>query len=320
LPPRERQRAEGIDLNTASSSPAISIVRPPAKSVPGSQSGYFVVGTGDPVVMLHSSLGSKLQWTALAEQLSNRFRVIALDLCGYGDNPALSTAATFTLDDEVRLVTAHLDRLVAPQVRVHVVGHSYGGLVALRFAQCHGDRVASLSLYEPVALRLLDDGDTALLDIARLAERVADLVAAGHRHDAAEAFVDYWSGEGSYARLSVAAQTSIARRIDKVPLDFRAARRGPLCPADLRAIVAPTLLLGGTRSPTVVQRIVAVLARMLPNRRTWWFDAGHMAPIEQANRINYWIEAFVEASANGSASATAPRALAAPATWASAAD
>jgi pimeloyl-ACP methyl ester carboxylesterase len=168
--------------------------------MPGSQSGYFVVGTGDPVVMLHSSLGSKSQWTALAEQLSNRCRVIALDLCGYGDNPAPSTAATFTLDDEVRLVTAHLDRLVAPQVRVHVVGHSYGGLVALRFAQCHGDRVASLSLYEPVAFRLLDDGDAALSDIARLADQVTRLVAAGRRHDAAQAFVDYWSGDGSSRR------------------------------------------------------------------------------------------------------------------------
>src|SRR5947207_2311676 len=199
--------------------------RPPPKFMPGSQSGYFVVGTGDPVVMLHSSLGSKSQWTALAAQLSSRFRVIALDLCGYGDNPAPSTAATFTLDDEVRLITAHIERLVAPHVRVHVVGHSYGGLVALRFAQCHGDRVASLSLYEPVAFRLLDDHDTALLDVARLAEGVAGLLAAGHRHDAAEAFVDLWSGNGSYARLPVAAQTGIAHRIDKVPLDFQAAWR-----------------------------------------------------------------------------------------------
>jgi pimeloyl-ACP methyl ester carboxylesterase len=294
------------------------MVRPPAKHRPGGQSGYFVAGAGEPVVMLHSSLGSKSQWGALAEQLSTRFRVIALDLCGYGDNPVPSTTATFTLDDEVRLVTTHLDRLVAPQVRVHVVGHSYGGLVALRFAQCHGDRVASLSLYEPVAFRLLDDRDTTLSDIARLADRVTRFVAAGRRDDAARAFVDYWSGDGSYARLPLPAQANMARRIDKVPLDFQAAWRCPLSPADLRAIVAPTLLLAGTRSPTVLQRIVSVLARTLPNRRTWRFDAGHMAPIEQANRINYWIEAFVEACAEGGAAAVAPRAVVTPATWASA--
>lgn len=292
-------------MNADLRSPANSIVRPPEKEVAGDQCGYFVAGAGEPVVMLHSSLGSKSQWTALAEQLSTRFRVIALDLCGYGDNPALAPASTFALDDEVRLVATHLDRLVAPRVPVHVVGHSYGGLVALRFAHCHADRVASLSLYEPVAFRLLDDGDVALSGIARLVDRITRLVAAGRRHDAAEAFVDYWSGDGRYASLPLAAKTHVARRIDKVPLDFEAAWRWPLSPADLRAIVAPTLLLGGTRSPSVAQRIVSVLARTLPNRRTWWFDAGHMAPVEQASRINYWIKTFVEACAGRRTTAAA---------------
>jgi hypothetical protein len=45
-----------------------------------------------------------------------------------------------------------------------------------------------------------------------------------------------------------------------------------------------------------------------------------MAPIEQANRINYWIEAFVEACAEGGAGAAAQRAVVAPAASASAAD
>src|SRR5947207_7315785 len=122
--------------------------------------------------MLHSWLSSKSQWGALAERLASRFRVIALDLCGYGDNavPAMGTA--FTLDDEVRFVTDRLDDLVEARVRVHLVGHSYGGLVALRFAQCRSHRVASLSLYEPVAFRLLDDADTARIDVRRLEKLV----------------------------------------------------------------------------------------------------------------------------------------------------
>ena len=108
--------------------------------------GPLVVGAGSPVVLLHSSLSSKAQWTALAERLAPRFRVIALDLYGYGDSPMPDAAASFTLDDEVRLVADAVDRLVPPHVRVHVVGHSYGGLVALRFAQHSRGRVASLSL------------------------------------------------------------------------------------------------------------------------------------------------------------------------------
>ncbi len=164
-------------MSTHSSLNAVPDVRSPRPGNFHEGPGYFVAGAGTPVVLLHSSLGSKSQWTALAERLASRFRVIALDLCGYGDNAACATGTSFTVDDEVRLVTAHLDRLVEPHIRVHVVGHSYGGLVALRFAQCRRGRVASLSLYEPVAFGILDDDDAELADVRHVAERVA----AAHR-------------------------------------------------------------------------------------------------------------------------------------------
>jgi len=259
--------------------------------------GYFVAGAGTPVVMLHSSLGSKSQWAALAERLARRFRVIAIDLCGYGDNAGVAPGPSFSLDDEVRLVTARLDKLVAPHLRVHVVGHSYGGLVALRFAQAWRGRTASLTMYDPVVFRALSENDPALAAVTALAERVAAFVEAGQRQHAARAFVDFWSGEGSFASLPLPAQCSIARRVDKIPLDFEAASRWPLSPVDLRTIATPTLLLAGKRSPAVAKRIVASLSRELPNRRVRWIDSGHMGPITDAHQVNPWIETFVDTCA-----------------------
>jgi len=293
----------------------------PLQPAPGTdRPGYFAAGAGAPVVMLHSSLSSKSQWIALAERLASRFRVIALDLCGYGDNVMPATGTAFTLDDEVGLVTDRLHHLVGANIRVHLIGHSYGGLVALRFAQCMRDRVASLSLYEPVVFRMLDNEDTALADIKRLADLVARLAAAGRRHAAAQVFVDFWSGAGTYASLPLPARAAIARRVDKLPLDFQAALSWPLDRADLRAIVAPTLLLGGSRSPAIVQRIHTLLTRALPNRRSGSFDTGHMAPITDAHRVNAWIEAFLEACMERDAVFAAPRAIVSPAAWESAAD
>jgi pimeloyl-ACP methyl ester carboxylesterase len=268
--------------------------------------GYFVAGAGAPVVMLHASLGSKSQWTALAERLASRYRVIALDLCGYGDNDLPAATASFTLDDELRLVADHLDRLVGADARVHVVGHSYGGLVALRFAQSKPERVASLSLYEPVVFRMLNEKDETLAGPMRVAELVAQFLAAGHRHDAAKAFVDFWSGEGSYASMPLPLQASIARRVDKVPLDFRAASSWPSRLADLRTIAAPTLLLAGNRSPAVVQRIHTLLALTLSNCRVGSFEAGHMGPITHAHRVNPWIEAFVDVCAERDTALASP--------------
>jgi pimeloyl-ACP methyl ester carboxylesterase len=270
--------------------PAVGVVR----DVPRARTGYFVAGTGTPVVMLHSSLGSKGQWSVLAEQMSGRYRVIALDLCGYGDNPPVTSAASFTLDDEVRLVADRLDALVEPHLRVHVIAHSYGALVALRLAQRARGRVASLALYEPVAFRLLADDDPANVEVRRLSERVATLVASGHRHAAALAFVDFWSGNGSFAALPLPAQTAIARRVDKLPLDFQAARSWPRNAEDLRVVAAPTLLVTGDRSPAVVRRIHRMLMRFLPNARVAALDAGHMGPITDSARVNAWIEAFID--------------------------
>jgi pimeloyl-ACP methyl ester carboxylesterase len=296
-------------MNANATSAAAPIDRAPERPVLQEGRGYFTAGSGAPVVMLHSSLASKSQWKALAERMASRFRVIALDLRGYGDNTA-ATGSAFALDEEVRLVTDHLDRLVEPHLRIHVVGHSYGGLVALRFAHRWRGRVASLSLYEPVAFRILDDDDAAMTAIRRLVERLGRLIAAGRRLDATQAFMDFWGGEGSYASLPPAARDRLSRRIDKLPFDFQAAGRWPARPSDLRAIVAPTLLLAGRRSPAVVQRIASTLSRILPNRRIGWFDFGHMGPITHADRVNPWIEAFVDLCAG---SARRPRGRALPA-------
>ena len=306
-----------MDMNTRSALNAVPAAMQPDVRV--GRPGYFVVGAGEPVVLLHSSLSSKSQWGGLAERLARRFRVIAIDLCGYGDNAGVDAGKPFTLDDEVRLITTHLDKFVEPHVRVHVVGHSYGGLVALRFAQSRRGRIASVALYDPVVFRALHDDDAALAEIKGLAESVAGLVMAGKRSDAAQAFVDFWGDEGGFASLPVPVRESIARRVDKVPLDFQAAVRWPLSPVDLRVITAPTLLLAGARSPTVVKRIVTSLSRELPNRRVRWIDAGHMGPITHAHRVNPWIETFVDLCAERDAAPSSPRADIAPALWAPAA-
>lgn len=267
--------------------------------------GFSMAGAGTPVVMLHASLSSRAQWTALVDRLAPRYRTIALDLCGYGDSAVPAGRTPFTLDDEVRFVAERLDRLVDTSTRFHLVGHSYGGVVALRFAQSRSNRIASLSLYEPVAFGMLDDEDAA--EMARLANHLSGLIQARHREEATQAFVDFWSGAGTYESLPLPARVGLARRVDKVPLDFQAASCWPRTAEDLRTIVAPTLLLVGNRGPAIAERMHARLARALPNGRVGPLEAGHMGPITDAHRVNHWIEAFVDVCEERHAAFAAPR-------------
>jgi pimeloyl-ACP methyl ester carboxylesterase len=255
--------------------------------------GYFEAGRGPVVVLLHASLSSKAQWTALAQRLAGRFRAIAVDLCGYGDNGLPPGGREFSVDDEIRAVDACLEHRVDPQEPLHLVGHSYGGVVALRYAQSRPERVASLSLYEPVAFSVLDADDPALQPIGALADRAAGWIAAGKREVATRAFVDFWSGAGSYDALSPAARSAVIQRVDKVPLDFQAARTWPGDRHVLHGIDAPTLLMLGNQSPMVTQRIHAVLTRTLAHRSVGYFDCGHMGPLTDPFPINRWIESFI---------------------------
>jgi hypothetical protein len=65
----------------------------------------------------------------------------------------------------------------------------------------------------------------------------------------------------------------------------------------LRTIAVPTLLLAGKSSPEIMKHIIASLSRELPHRRVRWIDSGHMGPVTDGDRVNPWIEAFVDACA-----------------------
>ena len=105
-------------------------------------------GSGPAVVLLHSSLASKAQWRGLAERLARRHHTLAIDLLGYGDAPAPGGYDDFTLATEVRRVLALVSQRLRPGERFQLVGHSYGGGVALRLAQTEPQRVASLALFD----------------------------------------------------------------------------------------------------------------------------------------------------------------------------
>ena len=253
----------------------------------------LATGLPTPVVMLHASLSCKSQWDPLVETLGSRFEPVALDLIGYGTHALPPPAPAFTVDDEVRHADQKLKAVVGARP-VHLVGHSYGALVALRLAQRHPARVASLTLYEPVALRLLGDDDPSHASLRALAERVQRHIGAGRNQDAAQAFVDHWNGGGYFGSLPATTRHAIAKRVAKVVLDFQASLRWPAHASELRTIAAPTLLLVGTQGHDVTQRIAAKIVTAIPDCSLRACEAGHLGPIDSPAAVNPWIEAFID--------------------------
>jgi len=94
------------------------------------------------VMLLHGLGGSRISWEPQLAELGRRVVVAAWDLPGYGASPPLDGPMTFrSLADAV---VGFADELCAD--RVHVVGISFGGMIAQYVAAASPDRVASLTL------------------------------------------------------------------------------------------------------------------------------------------------------------------------------
>ena len=138
-----------------------------------SPSAFFrEAGLGPAVVCLHSSASSSGQWRGLMDRLAPTFRVIAVDLYGYGQSPAWSGRRPFSMDDELALLEPVFR---SAGERFHLVGHSYGGAIALKAALAHTGRIASLAIFEPVLFSIL------LAGRPRAARRAGDYFG-GRRH------------------------------------------------------------------------------------------------------------------------------------------
>lgn len=238
------------------------------------------------LICLHSSASSGRQWQALLPWLDRRLRVQAPDLLGYAPGEAWPTGWPVSLAGEA----ARFEALLAASVGgVHLLGHSYGGAVALEVARRWPAQVRSLTLYEPVRFGLLlsDPAEPAGAEqIVSVARRIQMLVLSGCRHEAASCFVDYWTGEGTWEALSRSQQDGIARRMTKVQAEFEALFADRVPAQDFAALRMPVRLIGGRRSPLAARQVLDRLATLLPQSTCSWIEgAGHMAPITEPGLV-----------------------------------
>lgn len=246
------------------------------------------------VILLHSSASSARQWEALAATLAPRFAVHAVDLHGHGARPAWRGSAAPTLADEAALALPLLEAAGGG----HVVGHSYGAAVALKLAAMEPRLVQSVVAYEPVLFRFLIDDPTlhpAAVDILGVAGAVRRSLARGALRDAAERFVDFWSGADAFAAMPTPAQDAIASRMPAVRAHFEALFREPLTLAGLRRLSLPMLFLRGDRTVNAMRCLMDVLREGLPRAAHESFaDLAHMGPVTHAARVNRRIAQFLQ--------------------------
>jgi pimeloyl-ACP methyl ester carboxylesterase len=252
------------------------------------------IGEHTPVLALHCSLGSSAQWRSLARGMPER-EVIALDLLGYGDAPHPTKADDFSLDDEVDAVEHALLRHIDAVTPLHVVGHSYGGAVAWLFALRHPTRVKSIALFEPMTIWLVRDHPEAE-PFHALARRCTSEVDTGMTMQAAQRFVNFWSGPGAFSALPLEKQAAFAQHMCKVKLDFHACRSERSAVPKLGYLQMPALLMNGRHGLQVMRKNLSILQLAFDDCMLAELPGGHMAPVENRLQIDSVISTFIRKS------------------------
>lgn len=257
---------------------------------------WITVGAGPrEALLIHCSLGHAGGWARMVAALDDLVTGIAYDLPGHG-----RSADWDGVSDIQGVSTAMAVDLITGEARgpVDVIGHSFGGTVAIRLAVERPDLVRSLVLIEPVFFAVaaadrpdLDPGNDPHMIRYRAALAVDDRIAA------AAAFAAIWGDGRGWDSLPPAQQQAMAARIHLIEAGAPAIYgdcAGILSGGKLEGIACPVLLIRGGDSPAAIAAINDGLARRMPQARQAVVPgAGHMAPITHPAAVAQLVRDFL---------------------------
>jgi 2-hydroxy-6-oxonona-2,4-dienedioate hydrolase len=258
---------------------------------------YYEAGTGQPIVLLHGSGPGATGWSNFAgniEALSKRFRVLAVDMPGWGE----SDACTVDRLDHVEAARQFLDTLGIEKAAF--VGNSMGGQTSIRFATVYPERITHLitmgaPLGKGPTLFGAGDGPSEGLKVLIAAykdaspENMKRLVEVMTFDKARFATPELVKARSDAARARPEHLKNYVDGIPKgAPLPIWADR------SKVPGIKTPTLLIHGRDDRVVPFEQSLYLLANIPNSRMVLLNrCGHWAMIEHAEEFNRLVGDFV---------------------------
>src|SRR5829696_1565303 len=226
----------------------------------------------NPLVLVHGDVGDGFEsWGAACELIGKRRQTVTIDRPGFGED--LPEGAHFSIADEARaLLGAAFDIGITS---CHLVGHSYGALVALEMAVTRPDVMRSLHLIEPPLFDLFPE-EPLVREMDRRGRWIVEHHSEIGDEAATEAFFSMIGGEHMVERLR---GTPDWARLCTYAARFARGEPASSYPSSSLARLASTLPIGlytGGRSHPALRLIAAELANRIDGARLVDVaDAGH---------------------------------------------
>ena len=263
--------------------------------LPGTRLRVFAAGEGEPVVLVHGLGGGAANWGLIAPRLAERFRVLVPDLPGHGGSPPLPGAPA--LVDFADAVGALLER--EGVVSATLVGHSFGGVTALRLAIRRPDAVRGVVLAAAAGISSGRRSAQVLLPLfgvirpGRMIAPFRGMVAAAPQ--LRYGVFGWWGAADPPALPAAAVEGFLAPYV--LHTDTLAAGRALLLEdprVDLERVRCPALVLWGARDHQVSVADAFEYARRLRAPLRVIADCGHLLIGERPDVCVQAIEEFLD--------------------------
>ena len=244
------------------------------------KSRYFEKGSGEPVILLHGVgyTGGGTSWYRSIEPLSAHFRVLALDMLGWGPGDRVERHLAFPY--LVEHVREFQDALGIE--RSHIVGHSLGGWVAQIFAYESPERVNKLALVASAGHSAEFVSAAVTNFVVPTREQVHAGVASSP--DLSEDEVEMLTDETM--RNIAGPESEPCFRSMTGYMGFQEERRRYITPRRWSKIKPETLVIMGTKDEGYPPSVGEEMAKTIPNARLVILEAGHFIPVEAAKQMN----------------------------------
>jgi pimeloyl-ACP methyl ester carboxylesterase len=249
-------------------------------------------GDGPAALFIPGSYSTAAAWRQVQRGLAPGRRLVTTSLCGYGGTSDSRTAQDFGIQHEVRVVEAVASHIGTP---VHLVGRSFGGMVALAAALSGRVDVASLALFEANPLGLIRSyGDGAVYqETLRMSRDFEAAVMAGEP-DAPSRIIDFWGGTGVYAAMPEPVRAYCRETQAVNVLDWHADFGFDVAPADLAGLGIPVLLVRGGLANAAMVKMTDVMGAHLPDVRPVVVEgAGHFLISTHAAQCAALLDSFL---------------------------
>jgi pimeloyl-ACP methyl ester carboxylesterase len=246
---------------------------------------YDESGAGPTLVLVPGSCSTGAAWRPVTAAFAGQFRCVATSLLGYGGTAERRSADDPSIFHETEVVESVIRK--AGGGAVNLVGHSFGGLVALAVALRRRVALASLVVVEAPAAELLAGcGELEHYRAFRqMTDRYFESFAAGNAEAVAE-MIDFYGGAGTFASWPPRLRDYAVETTPVNILDWASAYGFPLSAPLLAAIDIPVLIIRGGASQPAVQRANALLGECVTGAALATVDAAaHFMIATHANAV-----------------------------------